>query len=330
MTAKRSLLNSLKLILLLFVGAVLYHSFAKVPPPPAPGAGDNDADDKKYIPIVPVNVGTITRATLRKYVDGYGTVEPEPGAGDRPAASARVGSPMFAIVRGVACVEGQHVDKGQILFSLEGRTKAGPVDITSPLSGTVVEVTIKPGEVAGPRRPAVTVVDLNRLVVAVDLPVPQLLDVAVGQAAEISQGDSNSMAHAPETTPSTRPAYLFGNVVRIDNQVDPKTGLGSADVSITSDSGLRLGEFMHVRIVIEEHRDCLTVPAASIVNDTEGRAGVSLVEHDFHWAYRHPVRVGLTDGDRVEIEAPELKAGQPVVTTGAYALTDSCRIDVVK
>src|SRR5207244_3810268 len=57
----------------------------------------------------------ITRATLRGYVTAYGTVEPEPKAGARVAVS------VPGVVTTVACVEGQRVERGALLFELDGR-----------------------------------------------------------------------------------------------------------------------------------------------------------------------------------------------------------------
>ncbi len=55
---------------------------------------------------------------------------------------------------------------------------------------------------------------------------------------------------------------------------------------------------------------------------------MSVVVRDFQWAFRHPVHVGITERDWVEVEGPGLKAGENVVTTGAFALPDQSRINV--
>src|ERR1043166_9688022 len=62
---------------------------------------------------VAVHVGRISLATLRHGVTAYGTVEPEPGTADKAPASARIASPVAAIVSDVSCFEGQQVEKGR-------------------------------------------------------------------------------------------------------------------------------------------------------------------------------------------------------------------------
>lgn len=44
---------------------------------------------------VPVRVGKVARATLRRYVVTFGTVEPEPAQATRPAAGARAASAVL-------------------------------------------------------------------------------------------------------------------------------------------------------------------------------------------------------------------------------------------
>src|SRR5437762_11091254 len=72
-------------------------------------------EEKKPEAEVPVHVAKITRATLRGYVTAYGTVEPAPKAGARVAVS------VPGVVTTVACVEGQRVERGALLFELDGR-----------------------------------------------------------------------------------------------------------------------------------------------------------------------------------------------------------------
>jgi len=70
---------------------------------------------------VPVHVGAVTRATLHGYVAALGTVEPEPAHDGRPAAGARVGSPVTGLVAAVNCSEGRRVAKGDLLVRLDTR-----------------------------------------------------------------------------------------------------------------------------------------------------------------------------------------------------------------
>jgi membrane fusion protein (multidrug efflux system) len=84
---------------------------------------------------------------------------------------------------------------------------------------------------------------------------------------------------------------------------------------------------VRVRIVIEEHLGRLTVPSASVYTDHNGRSTLSVVRGDM--AAQQEVRVGLRDGDLVEVEGEDLAEGVTVVTVGAYALPPKTRVRIV-
>lgn len=220
----------------------------------------------------------------------------------------------------------------------DAQARKAMLTIAAPLAGTVAELLISPGEIADPATPAMKIIDFDRLTVAVSVPGPQLRMLSVGQEAEIVDRSADSAVN-PSTQPTTKPENAAeaptpqptefpGKVVFIDPLIDPRTGLGQAFVSLPPVSGLRPGQFVSVRIITRTEVDALVAPADSIVRNANGEAGVSVVVREFQWAFRHHVRVGITDGDWVEIEEPGLKAGDNVVTTGAFALPDQSRISV--
>ena len=99
------------------------------------------ADDKeeKVVTEVAVYVGKIVRATMHGYVTAYGMVEPEPASAGKSAASSRLASPVAGVIAEANCVEGQHVEKGAVLFRLDGRT----ADVAVERAKAVVEFADK-------------------------------------------------------------------------------------------------------------------------------------------------------------------------------------------
>jgi HlyD family secretion protein len=86
------------------------------------GKGDDDDEaGPEVIPIPTVRLGKVTRATLHRYVEGTGTVEPESARADRPAASSKVSSPVAGIISDVRCAPGVRVQKGEVLVQLDDR-----------------------------------------------------------------------------------------------------------------------------------------------------------------------------------------------------------------
>jgi len=287
---------------------------------------------------VAVHVGKISLATLRHGVTAYGTVEPEPGAADKAPASAQIKSPAAAIVSDVNCFEGQQVEKGQTLFTHnnirkpDGSVEPALLKITAPLSGTVVYVNVRPGEVTDPetQTPLVEVVDLNRLIIAANVPSSQMSALKVGQTVEIvpQQAEVHDTSATAETAvPSPAPVTLTGTVTLIEDRVDPKTDMGPVDISAPAEAGLRPGQFVRVRIITEERRDCLTVPSRSIVKNQSGEWVIYLVSGK--QAIQQPVKVGFREGDTVQVQSLVLQPGDKVVTTGAYGLPGKTKIRIL-
>jgi membrane fusion protein (multidrug efflux system) len=288
---------------------------------------------------VPVHVVTISRATLRSYVTAYGQVEAEPNA------SARVAPAVPGVVVDVKCIEGQHVEKGALLFQLDSRaadiavdfaqkslerqknllkiegtsqkslqeaeqalaaakTQQALLQVLSPLGGIVTKVITKAGEAADLTTVLAEVVDLDRLVVSANVPSAELALLKVGQTAEIIPADSTNV--------------ITSSLVYASSHVDTKTGSGFVRVGLPTNTGLRPGQFAKVRIISQEHKDCLAVPVVSVAKDAAGGTFVALV--DGEKAVLKPVKVGVREGDLVEVEGDGLEADKTVVTEGAYGI----------
>jgi membrane fusion protein (multidrug efflux system) len=324
---------------------------------------------------VAVHVGKISVATLRRYLTAFGTVDPEPGTAKLAPASAKITTPLAGVVAEVNCAEGQQVEKGQVLFTLDGRkldariararavlavaetnlseqekiakpdstaqllfarareardlarseldfalAQQALLKVTAPLSGTVVFVNVRPGEVADPESPAalVEVVDLNRLMASTSVPAADLAAVKAGQAAEMF----------PSPNADGVQNVITGQVTFVEDRVDPRTDMGTVDVSVPASAHLRCGQFVRVRIVTEEHRDCLAVPSESLVKNDGGEWVICLVRGKL--AAQQPVAPGLRDAGWVEVQSPAIKAGDSVVTTGAAALPQKTVIRILK
>jgi membrane fusion protein (multidrug efflux system) len=78
-------------------------------------------EEEEITTDVAVHVGTVSRATLRRYVTAYGTVEPVPPGDGQPAAGADLSAAVGGILTEINCTEGQRVERGALLFRLDTR-----------------------------------------------------------------------------------------------------------------------------------------------------------------------------------------------------------------
>ena len=304
-------------------------------------ADDKAAADDKVVTEVSVHIGKITPATLHGYVQGYGMVEPAPATAELPAAGAQLAVPSAGVLAKVNVLEGQHVEKGDVLMELNSGTLTAAsaeqeverqktlysqantslknlqaaeaqlalLCVTAPLSGTVARVNVKPGQAVDLTTVVAEVMDLNRLAVSAEIPSADADDLKSGNPVEV-------LARPPVTT-----ELLF-----VSPNVNKDNDTVLVRALLPKDSGLRPGQFVSLRIVTAVHTNCLTVPAESVVTDESGKSVIALVKNGE--AAQMPVSTGLHENGLVEIEAPGLNAGDVVVTTGAYGLPEKTKIRV--
>jgi len=194
----------------------------------------------------------------------------------------------------------------------EAETCLALLRIQAPLSGTVVKINRKPGEAVELNSVLATIVDLDRLVVAVNVPRREVSQVKVGQPTEIEAAGAAS-----------------SRVVFVGSSVDEKTDTVPVRITIPQGSGYLPGRFLSVRIVTAEHAGCLAVPVAALVADTLAGDTGEIVLLDGDKAVRKPVKIGFREGDLAEVEAPGLSEGQAIVTTDAYAVTDGMQVRII-
>lgn len=173
--------------------------------------------------------------------------------------------------------------------------------IRSPISGTVVEKLVTPGELlqAG-TTPCFTVANLSRMWVMAQIFGADLVAVGVGDTAEVATGiDSKT---------------LPGKVDNISALVDPDTR--SVAVRVVADNpGEILKKQMYVRVRIKAHQESngFLVPVSAILRDDENLPFVYLLQSDGSFARQHitlgartddqyDIPVGVTAGDQIVID----------------------------
>jgi membrane fusion protein, multidrug efflux system len=178
--------------------------------------------------------------------------------------------------------------------------------LTSPLAGTVTEVTARPGMIPSSGDPLVRVADLTQLVV--------YLRVGAAEAAELREGQRARL--------SGTPVAAEGRVRRIALQADPETRQVEVEVAFPPTAGLIPGTLATVAVEVAIRPNALQVPRGAVRDgavwsvDAEDRAS------------RRTVQVGLEGRDRVEIVSG-LQPGERVVVEGGALLSEGARVRVV-
>jgi multidrug efflux pump subunit AcrA (membrane-fusion protein) len=298
----------------------------------------SESGDEETTPtLVTVQTGALKLATLHRYVTGYGTVEPAPATAEQPAAGAQLAAPSAGVVTKVNVVEGQLVAKGDVLVELNSQAAEQAVErqkklyaqqnaslknlqeaeaqlallrVTAPLSGTVARVNVKPGQAVDLTTVVAELMDLSRLAVSAEIPAAEAGDLKPGNPVEVL----------------TEPLVTTG-LTFVSPNVSKDNGTVLVRALLPADCGLRPGQFVQMRVVTAVHVNCLAAPAESVVTDESGKSVIALVKGDE--AAKTPVQTSLRENGWVEIVASELKAGDVVVTVGAYGLPEKTKIQVV-
>jgi multidrug efflux system membrane fusion protein len=185
------------------------------------------------------------------------------------------------------------------------------VNITAPLTGTVLHLRATVGQRVDASTMLAQVVDLDRLVVTVGVPAREIEGVALGQRALLGVGDS-----VPE-----------GTVQILGRDVDPNTGTYRVQISVPRGAGLMPGQFVETHIVAAEHRDVLVVPEESVITRPDEGTWIVVVKGDR--AVHQPVTVGFRDRGLAEVAGEGLEQGLPIVTHEAYGLPTDTKVRVV-
>jgi RND family efflux transporter MFP subunit len=185
------------------------------------------------------------------------------------------------------------------------------VRLTSPLDGTLARINVQPGQPVDFNTVVAEIIDLNRLVVTVNVPAEEAVQLRDGQTAEIFMD-----AKKPTTT---------GRVSFVSPSVDQKTGSVMVRLAVPQNSGLRTGQFVRARIVTEQRSGRLVVPRDSVVKPDDGEV-IYVVEANK--AVQMPVKTGVHDGNMIEVEGDGLKEGTIIITVGAYGLPKETKVKI--
>ncbi|MBS0557055.1 MAG: efflux RND transporter periplasmic adaptor subunit [Proteobacteria bacterium] len=210
--------------------------------------------------------------------------------------------------------------------------------IVAPVDGVIAQRDIKIGNLVQANQNLFRIVGMNPLQAVLNVPERQLGILKAGQVVQLEA--------------DALPGKKFdGTILRIAPVVDPASGTFRVTCQFRDASAvLRPGMFSRIDIVYDQRPDALTVPRSALVEE-DGQTSVYVVEKappapaakveagqpaakapaaapDGFIAHRQPVKVGYSDGNKVEIISG-LTAGARVITVGRNAVRDGTAILVL-
>jgi len=258
-----------------------------------------------------------------------------------------VRAPTAGRVTGMKLVSGDSVRKGQVVAHVINREieaaeaglavarKIDPQDapglsasvnrynhsagipVVAPEAGIVSQPPVTSGQMVADLDTIVDLIDPASLYIDTSVPVSQLSLVKPGMTATV-------------TTPF-RPGIEFpARIAAIMPSFDAASATSSVRTDFTGPERIaEAGAPVEVRVETASAPDAIVVPAAALFQDQGvDKYHVFMIGADGR-AHRTDIKVGLRDHDQIQV-TEGIKAGDLVVTSGGYALSDGLSVRVAQ
>jgi RND family efflux transporter MFP subunit len=191
----------------------------------------------------------------------------------------------------------------------QARKSLADQTLAAPIAGVIARRHAEPGERLPTDAPILTIVSLDKLEIAVDVPTSSIANVAVGQTVTVRVEGLAGRS-------------FEGRVERINPQATAGAGVVPVYVVVDNpDHVLRAGLFVHGELVLASAQSQVTVPAAA-VRGPDGAQFVYAIEHDR--VVKRPVEVAFVSGNRAVLSAG-LADGATVVAANLGELPDGAQ-----
>jgi HlyD family secretion protein len=191
----------------------------------------------------------------------------------------------------------------------------GYTKIEAPYDGIITRRNVDTGQLTRPGSDAAPLFIAARtdvVTIVVDLPEMYSTDVNPGDSALVK-------------LQAMKGRTVAGKVTRTAWALDPKTRTIRTEIDIPNPGGkLRPGLYAYATVIVEEHKDVLTIPTTAIVQDKDKALCVVVADGK---AVRMPIGTGLSDGTRTEVTSG-LEGNELVVKANATSLSDGQALKV--
>lgn len=185
--------------------------------------------------------------------------------------------------------------------------------IRSPIDGVVTDRPLYAGDLATANQPILTVMNLSRLIAK--------CHIAQSDAAMLKAGNPADVAVPGLDEP------IKGRVSLVSPALDP----GSTTIEVWVEAvkpnpALKPGMTVELSMTAKTVKDALVVPTPAVFRNNEGANYVVIAGADGH-AHVKTIQVGAHNAEFSQV-ASGVNPGEPIVTSGGYALPDNTQIKI--
>jgi HlyD family secretion protein len=198
--------------------------------------------------------------------------------------------------------------------SVTSETQLSYSRVYAPKSGIISDRPLYEGDMANPTTALLTLVDISSVVARVNVTIGEATQVKVGMPATLSFVDGSEPVEGKVTvvSPASDPASTTVQVwIEAPNRGEK----------------LKPGAAVHAVIVAEAIKAATVVPAVAILPGEEGGTAVLVIDSN-STAHRRAVRLGVRDGDKVQV-LNGCRPGEEVVIQGGVGVDDKAKVKVI-
>ncbi len=196
----------------------------------------------------------------------------------------------------------------QRLSLANAQRRVDELTVRAPVDGFIGTLNVQNRMVVAANAPLMTLVDLSKLEVEVEVPETYVADIGLGMNAEITLPSGKATGKLSALSPEVVKNQVLARV-RFDGE-QPK--------------GLRQSQRVTARLLIEERPNVLMLPRGPFV-ESEGGRHAYVVRDGI--AVRTPIQLGATSISAVEILSG-LKPGDKVVFAGTDTFNNAARVTI--
>lgn len=190
----------------------------------------------------------------------------------------------------------------------EAQRRVDELTVRAPVDGFIGTLNVQDRAVVPPNAPLMTLVDLSRLEVEIEVPENFAADLGIGMPAEITIGNST----------------VKGKLSALSPEVVKNIVLARLRFSGPQPDGLRQSQRVSARLLIEEKPNVVMVQRGPFV-ESEGGRFAYIVNKGV--AVRTPVEIGATSISSVEILSGA-KPGDRIVISGTDTFKNAQRVAI--
>jgi HlyD family secretion protein len=196
----------------------------------------------------------------------------------------------------------------QRLSMANAQRRVDELSVRAPVDGFIGTLSVQDRSVVAANTALMTLVDLSRLEVELEVPESYVADMGLGMTAEIELGGIKATGKLSALSPEVVKNQVLARV-RFDGE-QPK--------------GLRQSQRVTARLLIDEKPNVVLVPRGPFV-ESEGGRFAYVIQNGV--AVRTPITMGATSVSSVEIIAG-LKPGDKVVIAGTDTFANAARVSI--